>query len=196
MNDVLQQAAQSFALHSDVTRAIAVFCAQWLLFVLVAVWLLAGLAHLRDLTPSTLVRIIALAAVSYALAKVLNHVVSDPRPYLVEHTQPLAPVSADNGFPSDHTLAAAALTASLWWIDRRILPVLAVGTLLVMFGRLGVEAHHTLDVVGSVAIVAVVAVIVGMLPAPAAWNRPLLPGAQPAAARSQTRGPGASVHHR
>ncbi len=93
----------------------------------------------------------------------------------MEHVRPLIPVARDNGFPSDHTLLAAFLTAALWWIDRRALAAFAVGTLLVMVGRLGVGAHHTLDVLGAVGIVAAAALVVAALPLPVAWNRPLLP---------------------
>ena len=45
---------------------------------------------------------------------------------------------------------AAALTAGLWWLGRRFMVPFAAGTLLIMLGRLGVGAHHTLDVAGSV----------------------------------------------
>jgi len=42
-----------------------------------------------------------------------------------------------------------------------------------MGGRLGVGAHHTIDVLGSVLIVVVVAAVSGALPLPDAWDRPL-----------------------
>lgn len=185
MNDPLQQAMQSFALQNGMTRAIAVFCAQMLIFVLAIVWL--GVCALRANTISIAViaRMVVLVALSMAAAKVLANVVVDTRPYLVEHTQPLAPVSADNGFPSDHTLLAAALTASLWWIDRRAVVFLALGTLLLMLGRLGIEAHHTLDVAGSVAIVVVAAIVASMLPLPAAWRKPLFARASAMPVESQ-----------
>jgi len=46
---------------------------------------------------------------------------------------------------------------------------------LVMIGRLGVGAHHTLDVLGSVAIVAVAARVARAIPLPARWAAPLFP---------------------
>jgi len=93
----------------------------------------------------------------------------------VEQAHPLIPVVRDNGFPSAHTLRAATLTATLWWIDRRALAAFAVGTLLVMAGRLGIGAHHTIDVLGAVGIVVTAALVVAALSLPMAWNRPLLP---------------------
>jgi membrane-associated phospholipid phosphatase len=72
-------------------------------------------------------------------------------------------------------LLAAALTASLWWIDRRWLGAFSAGTTLVLLGRLGIGAHHTVDVLGSVAIAAGVTLILTLAPLPPAWNAPLLP---------------------
>jgi len=69
----------------------------------------------------------------------------------------------------------AWLTASLWWIDRRWAPAFVAGVVLVMIGRLGVGAHHTLDVLGSVAIVIVAALVARAIPLPARWSAPLFP---------------------
>ncbi len=174
MPDVMQQGVQAFAYAGTVTRDLAIFCGTLLVFVLAAAWLLVLAAQRARLTFAMAVRIALLLVVAYLAAKVLSHVILDPRPYLVDHVTPLAHVSRDNGFPSDHTLLAAALTASLMWIARRWIAVFALGTLLVMLGRLGIGAHHTIDVLGSVAIVVVVALVVAAFALPAAWNTPLL----------------------
>ncbi|HEX6122743.1 MAG TPA: phosphatase PAP2 family protein [Ktedonobacterales bacterium] len=174
MSDPLQQALQDAAVHSSLVGSLAVFCAVYLVFVMAAGWLVVVALERNAITLATIVRVALLVVVSFAVAKVLNHVVSDPRPYLVAHTTPLAPTSGDNGFPSDHTLMAAALTASLWWFARRYLAYFVVGMVLVALGRLGIEAHHTLDVVGSMAIVLVVMLLVSALPLPAALQRPAL----------------------
>jgi len=175
VHDVIQQGVQALATQNTVTREVAVLCATVVIVLLAAVWLVVALRHRRTLTLATAARIVALAVLALLLAKVFTHVVSDPRPYLVDHVAPLTPLSRDNGFPSDHTLLAAVLAASLWWIDRRLIVPFAVGAVLVMLGRLGVGAHHTIDVLGSVAITLVAALIVRALPVPAPWSAPLLP---------------------
>ncbi len=68
---------------------------------------------------------------------------------------------------------------SLWWIARRYIPLFALGVILVALGRLGVGAHHTLDVVGSFVIVLVVALIIGLIPLPRAWRTHFLAHPQP-----------------
>ncbi|HEX6799059.1 MAG TPA: phosphatase PAP2 family protein [Ktedonobacterales bacterium] len=183
MHDVLQQAMYAFATQSGAATKLVVFCAQYLVFVMALAWLGAAFMARRQLTLDTLVRIVALVVVAYVVAKVLNHVVVDTRPYLIkaDHETALTGVSSDNGFPSDHALLAAAITTSLWWINRRLIWPFAVLTVFVMLGRLGIGAHHTLDVVGSVVIVIIVATIVALLPLPAALDRPLLASSEASA---------------
>jgi membrane-associated phospholipid phosphatase len=188
MQDILQQALESFAIHNAVAGQVMMFCAAYLVFVMGAIWLGVALWRHERLTWAAVMRFVVIVVVAYAAAKVLNHVVLDTRPYLVTHTQPLISVSRDNGFPSDHVLLAAAMTATLWWLDRRVLLLFALGTLLVMAGRLGVGAHHTLDVAGSVVIVAVVTLLAAAIPLPSTWHAPILGGTvrrvEPAARRS------------
>ncbi len=187
MHDVLQQAMYAFATQSGAATKLVVFCAQYLVFVMGLAWLVAAFMARRQLTLDVIARIAVLVVVSLVVAKILNHVVVDLRPYKVDHETALTSVSNDNGFPSDHALLAAAITASLWWINRRLIWPFAVLTVFVMLGRLGIAAHHTLDVVGSVAIVVVVALIVALVPLPAALDRPLLASGEAAAPYPQRR---------
>jgi len=174
MPDVLQQAMQQFAAQNAFFAALTIFSAEYLVFVLVALWLVVVAMVYRSVTFASLVRTAALAIISFALSLVATRIVSDPRPYLVEHMKTtLVHISTDNGFPSDHVLLAAFLTISLWWVARHYIPVLALGMVLVALGRLGVAAHHTLDVAGSFVIVLVVALIITFIPLPRAWNAPL-----------------------
>jgi membrane-associated phospholipid phosphatase len=117
--------------------------------------------------------IVVLGVVAYLLSKVLMS--SSTSVPTSSHRHPLIAVARDNGFPCDHVLLGAYLAASLGWIDRRVLPASAVGMLLVLLGRLGVGAHHTIDVLGSVGSVAVAALVTLALPLPATCHRPLLP---------------------
>jgi membrane-associated phospholipid phosphatase len=173
--DGIQQAIQSLAYTNSVTRDVAVFFAAWLVFVLAALWVLVALTQLRKFTPALLVRLVVLVVVAVVLSKVLSHFIFDTRPYILSGIPPLTPVARDNGFPSDHTLAATVITISFWWLNRRWLPVFGLATLLIMLGRLGIGAHHSLDVAGSVVIVLVAFLIAALLPLPVALKRPILP---------------------
>jgi len=173
MQDILQRALEAAASADLVLRAIAVVCADWVAYV-AGVVALAAVVWRRDrLTPAMVARVALAAALALGIAVVLSRVVPDPRPFIAAHTRPLIAVSADNGFPSDHVLLAAFFTSALWWFERRLIPVCALLTLLVMVGRLAVGAHHALDVVGSVAIVLVAFAVAALLPLPAALGRPI-----------------------
>ncbi len=174
MDDRFQSALATVASQSAVVRVLAIFCASLLVYLLLVVWLLLIWRQRESLTFATVARIGVVMLGSILLARIAARFISDPRPYMVAHTVPLMPVSADNGFPSDHTLLVAALTATLYWIDRRWIGPLAAGTLLVALGRLAVGAHHTIDVVGSVVIVLLAAIVTAMAPLPRAWNHPVL----------------------
>ncbi len=173
MQDVLQRALEAFAQLNTVTREGAIACAVALLYVLGAAWVLVVVSKRTRLTGIMVARIGLVLLLSYLASLVLTALISDPRPYIVAHTQPLAPVGHDNGFPSDHTLLAATLAAGLWWLDRRLALLFGAGALLVGLGRLAIGAHHTLDIVGSIAIAIVAAILAQALPLPAAWGRPL-----------------------
>lgn len=162
----MQSAIHSWAMRHLLARDLVIVCAAGLIYVLSALWVLLVFAHRRQFTVADAIRIVVLGGLALLGSTILTHVVSDPRPYLVTHTQPLIPVSHDNGFPSDHVLLAAALTLSLCWINWRWMPYFLAGTLLVALGRLGVGAHHTLDVIGSMAIAFVALLVALALPLP------------------------------
>lgn len=174
MHDALQQALYSLASHHATARALAVFCASYLVYLMAVVWLVVVAWRRSRLTLALVVRVVVMVLLAYLTAKILGGIVVDQRPYLADHVRPLTTIAHDNGFPSDHTLLAAAIGASLWWIDRRWVTLFALATLLVMLGRLAIGAHHTLDVVGSVVVVLVAMLVVTALPFPGAWSRPLL----------------------
>jgi undecaprenyl-diphosphatase len=107
--------------------------------------------------PSTLKKKFAtftLAAfmLSFALAKLLSTIFNDPRPFVSDLVTPLISHAADNGFPSDHTLLTMTI-ASVVFIYNRKLGILLAGTALVVgFARILAGVHHTIDVLGAVAI--------------------------------------------
>lgn len=127
-----------------------------------------------------------LIVISYALALLGAALYNDPRPFTTSHVAPLIPHAADNGFPSDHALLAAALVAlvalvDFWWA--LLFVVLAV---LSDWARVGAGIHHVVDVVGGSVFVVIgtavaftiARVLVRRLAAslPPDWNRRPLAG--------------------
>ncbi|GHF28834.1 undecaprenyl-diphosphatase [Deinococcus metalli] len=177
MSDSLQLALHAAATSNAALRGVAVACGTLLLFVQAAGFVAVALTHLQRVDWRVAARIVVSGAVAVLLTQVLLHTVHDPRPYLVEGYAPLAHVSADNGFPSDHTLVAALLAGWAAWLSRRSLPAFVAGVVVIALGRLAIGAHHTLDVLGSMGIAAVSLGVAAALPYPPAWTgRRVLPG--------------------
>lgn len=174
MRDTIQQSIQTLTYANTFWRDVAIFCAAALLYVLVLAWIVAVYLQRRRITSAVVLRVVLLFGLSYVVARLAGHVIIDPRPYVVQQIPPLIPLAHDNGFPSDHALLAWALVLSLVWLGPSVIWPFGAGAVLVMLGRLGIAAHHTLDVGGSALIVLFIALILGRLPMPAGWDRPLL----------------------
>lgn len=101
--------------------------------------------------------------VSFIIARLISLVFNNPRPFVVEHTIPLVQHAADNGFPSDHTLLAAACAALVWSYDKKFGGVLYVLAIIVGASRVAADVHHTIDIIGSLVIASVVVWAVVMI---------------------------------
>ena len=102
--------------------------------------------------------------VIYVIAKIAGSLYYDPRPFVQTNFIPLVPHGPDNGFPSEHTLFGAAISAVVWVSGRKTGAVLWVLTALVGISRVLAGVHHMVDIFGSIAIsVAVVWLISGSM---------------------------------
>lgn len=101
----------------------------------------------------------ALAAlVAVALVQPIASAADEARPFVVLHFHPLIAHAADTGFPSDHSTAAGAVAAGLFFVSWRLGLATAFGALLIAFSRVYVGVHFPQDVAAGLALGAVVAV--------------------------------------
>ena len=139
---------------SDIT----IFVAQYLIFIdaAIAVVVLAYLLYRRPLES------VLRWAVAISIALVLGVIVAqlaaalftDPRPFTQDHVKPLISHAADNGFPSDHALLAAAIVAAVLLVSPIwSVPFIVLG-FLIDWARVAAGIHHVADVVGSSVIIA------------------------------------------
>ncbi|HET7320498.1 MAG TPA: phosphatase PAP2 family protein [Candidatus Saccharimonadales bacterium] len=94
------------------------------------------------------------AVFSLAIAKLGNKLHTDPRPFVTGHFTPYFTHSADNGFPSDHTLFASFLAFTTWYFSRKAGIVLFVIAVLIGLSRVVAGVHHLQDIIGSILITA------------------------------------------
>lgn len=141
-----------------------VWTAQYLLYVMCAVFALAWLAgeNNRGRLELILQAIIGLIFCGVFIY-VAGYLHDDPRPFVQNPSlKPLFAHAADNGFPSDHSVAAG-LIATLIVIRHRI-----TGAVLWLFAagiaasRVAAHVHHVQDVVAGL-VMGIVAAVIAIL---------------------------------
>lgn len=136
---------------------IIVFLAEYLHWVIIAIAL--GFAFFISLIQrKRFITLILLAApVALLIDKVLNKLILSPRPFVERGFVPLVQHSADNGFPSEHTLLVLFIACTVWVFNRKLGIILMVLGFLVGIGRILAGIHSPLDIMGS-AVISLVAV--------------------------------------
>jgi len=99
------------------------------------------------------------SGIAFVLDKVLNVIIYNPRPFVVENISPLVPHMADNGFPSEHTLFAMLIAGIIFVLHKKMGILLGTLALIVGIGSVLAKVHHPIDVLGSV-LIAFVSVLV------------------------------------
>jgi undecaprenyl-diphosphatase len=138
-------------------NSVIAWLANYLLFVMVAVALATWL--LREDLPSkkrsAAIAVLGLVfAVIFLMAAGALH--TDPRPFVQNPSlHPLIKHSADNGFPSDHCIAAGLLTSVVFFRHRLTGLLLAAAALLLAAARVAAHVHHLQDVLAGLVLGAV-----------------------------------------
>lgn len=140
---------------------LTVWAAQYLLWVMVAVfaaiWLWAETRRGKVTLAAAGVIGLVITVILIMVAGALH---TDPRPFVQNPSiHPLFAHAPDNGFPSDHS-AAAALIAVLIAIRHRWYGAgLGLLAIVIAWARVAAHVHHTQDVVAGLAIGVVAAAL-------------------------------------
>jgi membrane-associated phospholipid phosphatase len=97
--------------------------------------------------------IIKLAILSFFIAFLVAYVAG----LFYYDTVPLILHQPDNGFPSDHTLAAMVTAATIFVYRRKVGIILGVSGIGIGIARIAAQLHHPIDVASSV-VIAIIAV--------------------------------------
>lgn len=142
--------------------------AQYLLWVMVAgyaaLWLFVERGRAKMQVGLQAAIGVVLAVVFLYVAKSVHH---DPRPFVQNpHIKPLFAHGRDDGFPSDHSIAAG-LIATLVLLRHRLVGVaFAAAAAAIAWARVAAHVHHLQDVVAGLLLGALAAVLAVVLAEP------------------------------
>lgn len=132
--------------------SIIVFTAQYLYLLIGVIGIITFTLACKTKKRDYLLLSLLAFPLSYIIGKISGFIISDPRPFVVQHIQPLIHASTDNGFPSDHTLLSMTIAVVIFTYNRKIGLLLVLLSLIVGAGRVMANIHHPLDIEGSIII--------------------------------------------
>ena len=97
--------------------------------------------------------------IMFVVLQIVASLYFDPRPFIVDNFTPLVPHDPDNGFPSDHVLLLSAIASIIFPFGKKIASVIFAMAILTGISRVYVGIHHPIDIVGSIIIAGVIAML-------------------------------------
>lgn len=126
-----------------------IFCAKYLIFILVLVVLAAWLKSSAKTRWQFAAAVILTGTAALVLSKLAGRFYFHHRPFVVQNIRPLIPHSDDNGFPSEHTLLATTLATVVYFYRRRVGIALFVLVIVVGISRILAHLHWAIDIIGG-----------------------------------------------
>lgn len=140
-------------------NTLIIFGAKYLVFLMLIIAVVAFVfLQLKDKKKAVIFSAFVLP-VSFITARILSFFFYNSRPFVVENVQPLIAHVADNGFPSDHTLLASAVSAIVFAFNKKVGIALWIMTFAVGASRVLAKVHHAVDVLGSMLVVILVVLV-------------------------------------
>ena len=136
-----------------------IFGAKYLIYILIILMGLYFLKKDQRAKKEIAIFVGAVMPISYLIAKISSFFYYNPRPFVVGNFTPLFSHLADNGFPSDHTLLASALAATVFCFDKKMGIFFFMLAVIIGTSRVLAGVHHWMDIFGSILIALLVAYI-------------------------------------
>lgn len=140
---------------------IVIFSVEYLyLFIAVIAIGFAMFGEIQTQRRSIVLLTLLSSTVGFLLDKLLNALINNPRPFVIENVTPLIPHVANNGFPSEHTLFAMMIAGVIFVYHKKMGIFLGVLAIVVGISSVLAKVHHVTDVIGSI-FIAVTAILIG-----------------------------------
>ncbi|MEJ9314518.1 undecaprenyl-diphosphatase [Priestia megaterium] len=139
-----------------------VFCTNNAIYIfglsLLLIWIFGNESYKKSAFYAGITGIIALCA-NYLITLIYY----EPRPFVAHHVHTLISHAADASFPSDHTTGAFAIASLIWIRHRKIGVFMILFALLTGFSRIWVGHHYPFDVLGSIVVATIIAILISKL---------------------------------
>jgi undecaprenyl-diphosphatase len=137
-----------------------IFGAEYLYLVIIAIAVIYFFTQPRLRQKNIAIFCLFALPLIYIGLKISASLYFNPRPFVVGHFVPLVAHASDNGFPSDHALLTSAISSVIFFFNKKISAGLWLLTILVGISRVMAGLHHSIDIVGAVAISIIASVMV------------------------------------
>ncbi|MCL5091490.1 MAG: phosphatase PAP2 family protein [Patescibacteria group bacterium] len=128
------------------------FTAQYLYIIIVLIAIGGFISSAKEIQKNYLKISLLTLPLSFIVGTIGNLLIQDPRPFIIQHVQPLIQASTDNGFPSDHALLTMTIASIIFIYHKKMSIVLGLFALVVGIARVLANVHHPLDIAGSIVI--------------------------------------------
>lgn len=135
------------------TDALIIFCAQYLVFLVVLLFIVYGLY--TEHRWQFMKRTVLAGVLALALSMFASQLYNNPRPFMTPGVTPLVYHAPGNGFPSDHALLTGTLAAVVTATNPFLGALFWVLALLVSGARVLARVHHAVDIIASFVIAGV-----------------------------------------
>ncbi|AOV16017.1 hypothetical protein BJI67_02060 [Acidihalobacter aeolianus] len=175
LNERLFRAINAGANSPPALVDFGLFCAQWLVPLTVALFVLLWVRLTYPEHRAALITATAVMLIGLGVNQVLGALYFHPRPFMIGLGHQYLPHPADNSFPSDHATFMWSLGFALLAVGRlRAWGVaLTLGGFAVAWARVYVGVHFPLDMLGSFCVALAVAFLARHLSRPVErWAQP------------------------
>ncbi|MBQ4869400.1 undecaprenyl-diphosphatase [Priestia megaterium] len=159
MNYELFKIIHGMAGHNKLLDGFMIFCTNSAIYIfgiaLLLMWIFGNEYYKKSAFYAGVTGLVALC-----INFLITLVYYEPRPFVTHHVHLLISHAADASFPSDHTTGAFAIAMLIWLRNRKIGGIMILFALLTGFSRIWVGHHYPFDVLGSVIVATVIAILI------------------------------------
>jgi membrane-associated phospholipid phosphatase len=156
MNEFIFFQLHNFALQSPLVSMIAVFCAQWLPWIVLVVAKIIIIRHVLERKhPSfsflgrwlhEIISIIITMLLVLTITKIIKELVAYPRPFLGLDIDPLLIHGGLDSFPSGHAAIFFALAGVMGFYEKKTRWFFLISAIIIGIARIMVGVHYPLDI--------------------------------------------------